>query len=248
MMIDVNIAGALADLYTLQEHDQELDRIKEKQEQLPPELVEARERWSRLSEKLAQLKEQYVALQREYQQNDLEIKDLAAKRKQAEDEQLQSSSVREQTQFENRIQQLSTRIDELTELTMPILEEMERLAEEIKQLEAEAAELKPELEQLEAQNSERVAALEEEFQTKYAKRQEMAGSIPASLLREYETIRRARKGVGVARVKVQGGVYLCEACSVQLPTHVAQRVYQSGQVVRCPGCGRLLWRGPESEE
>jgi len=248
MIVYVNIAGALADLYTLQEHDQELDRVKEQQEQLPPELIEAREKWAVLSERLAQLKEQYLALQREYQQNDLEIKDLAAKRKQAEDEQLQSSSLREQTQFENRIQQLSTRIDELTELTLPILEEMERLAEEIKQLEAEAAELEPELGELEAQNSERVAALEEEFQAKFAKRQEMAGSIPANLLREYETIRRARKGVGVARVKAQGGVYLCEACSVQLPTHVAQRVYQSQQVVRCPGCGRLLWRGPENAD
>ncbi len=247
-MEGVNIAGALADLYTLQEHDQELDRIKEEQEQLPPELVEAREKWAALSERLAQLREQYLTLQREYQQNDLEIKDLAAKRKQAEDEQLQSSSVREQTQFENRIQQLSTRIDELTELTMPILEEMEQLAEQIKELEAEAAELKPELDALEAANAERVAALEEEYQTKLAKRQEMAGSIPANLLREYETIRRARRGVGVAMVKVQGGVYLCEACSVQLPTHVAQRVYQSQQVVRCPGCGRLLWRGPEKEE
>jgi len=248
MMVDVNIAGALADLYTLQEHDQELDRIKEEQEQLPPELVEAREKWAALNEQLAQLKEQYLTLQREYQQNDLEIKDLAAKRKQAEDEQLQSSSIREQTQFENRIQQLSTRIDELTELTMPILEEMEQLAEQIKELEAAADELKPELDSLEAANAERVAALEEEYQTKLAKRQEMSGSIPASLLREYETIRRARKGIGVARVKAQGSVFLCEACSVQLPTHVAQRAYQSGQVVRCPGCGRLLWRGPENED
>ena len=247
-MLDVNIAGALADLYTLQEHDQELDRIKEEQEKLPPELVEARKKWVTLSEKLSQLKEQYLALQREYQQNDLEIKDLAAKRKQAEDEQLLSTSLREQTQFENRIQQLSTRIDELTELTMPILEEMERLAEQIAELEAQAAEVQPELEALEAANSERVAALEQEFQSKYAKRQEMSGSIPTHLLREYETIRRARKGVGVARVKAQGGVFLCEACSVQLPTHVAQRVYQSQQVVRCPGCGRLLWRGPENEE
>jgi len=246
-MEGVNIAGALADLYTLQEHDQELDRIKEEQAQLPPELVEAREKWASLSDKLAHLREQYVTLQREYQQNDLEIKDLAAKRKQAEDEQLLSTSVREQTQFENRIQQLSTRIDELTELTMPILEEMERLGEQIKEIEAQVAELKPELDSLEAANAERVAALEEDYQAKLAKRQEMSGSIPASLLREYETIRRARKGIGVARVKVQGGVYLCEACSVQLPTHVAQRVYQSGQVVRCPGCGRLLWRGPENE-
>ena len=246
-MEGVNIAGALADLYTLQEHDQELDRIKEEQAQLPPELVEAREQWASLSERLAHLREQYLTLQREYQQNDLEIKDLAAKRKQAEDEQLLSTSVREQTQFENRIQQLSTRIDELTELTMPILEEMEQLREQIEEIEAQVAELKPELDSLEAANAERVAALEEDYQAKLAKRQEMSGSIPASLLREYETIRRARKGIGVARVRAQGGVYLCEACSVQLPTHVAQRVYQSGQVVRCPGCGRLLWRGPENE-
>ncbi|WP_456415247.1 zinc ribbon domain-containing protein [Oceanithermus profundus] len=244
-MEDVNIAGALADLYTLQERDQELDKIKEQQELLPPELIEARKKWAELSARLGQLKERYLTLQREYKQNDLEIKDLTAKRKQAEDEQMQSSSVREQTQFENRIQQLSTRIDELTELTMPILEEMENLAEQIQALEAEMAEMKPELDALEAKNAERVAQLEAEYQEKLAKREEMAASIPKNLLREYQAIRRARKGVGVALVYAKGGVYRCSACSVQLPTHVAQRVYQGQQVVRCPSCGRLLWKGPE---
>ncbi len=246
-MVFVNIAGALADLYTLQEHDQELDKIKEEQERLEPELVEAREKWADLAARLAQLKERYLTLQHEYKQNDLEIQDMAAKRKKAEEEQMQSSSVREQTQYENRIQQFSTRIDELTELTMPILEEMERLAEQIKELEDEMAQLKPELDSLEAANAERVAKLEDGYQAKLAKREQMAASIPKNLLREYQAIRRARKGVGVAIVVAKAGVYRCSACSVQLPPHVAQRVYQGQQAIRCPSCGRLLWKGPEQQ-
>jgi len=75
----------------------------------------------------------------------------------------------------------------------------------------------------------------------------MAKSIPALVIREYEAIRRARKGVGVARMVPVGEdrqAFRCEACSVQLPTHVAQKVYQGRQLVRCPSCGRILWKGP----
>ncbi|MER3603450.1 MAG: hypothetical protein C4298_06620, partial [Thermus sp.] len=34
----------------------------------------------------------------------------------------------------------------------------------------------------------------------------------------------------------------CQGCNVVLPTHVAQKVMQ-GQLVRCPSCGRLLFKG-----
>ena len=70
----------------------------------------------------------------------------------------------------------------------------------------------------------------------------MAAAIPAQILKEYEAIRRARRGTGVARMAAQGQVYRCEGCNVVLPTHVAQKGVR-GQVVRCPSCGRLLWKG-----
>ena len=91
-------------------------------------------------------------------------------------------------------------------------------------------------------NRARVAELEAAIAAKVEERTAMAAAIPAQILKEYEAIRRARRGTGVARMAVQGQVYRCEGCNVVLPTHVAQKVVR-GQVVRCPSCGRLLWKG-----
>ncbi len=239
----MDVSAALAELYQLQEEDLELDRLQQEMERVPPELAELRARWEHRIDELTELKERLRGVQKEYERNDLELKDLTQKRSQAQEEQLQASSSREATQYENRIQQLSTRIDELTELTMPLVEEMERLEAEIDALEQELAALKPELERLEAENTQRVQAIREQYEARLAERQKMAKAIPPQILREYEVIRRARKGLGVARMTKAGEAFRCQACSVQLPTHVAQKVYQGKRVIRCPSCGRILWRG-----
>ncbi len=238
----MDVAAALKELSELQQKDLELDRIREEIERVPPELSELKAVWDEKIEALMDLKDRLRRVQREYEQNDLELKDLAAKKARAEEEQLGATSSREATQYENRIQQLSTRIDELTELTMPLIEEIERLEGEIQALEAELAELKPKLEALEKENAERVAALEAEYAKKQAEREKLAKGVPQTVLREYEVVRRARKGIGIARMIKVKESFRCEACRVQLPTHVAQKVYQGRQVVRCPSCGRILYR------
>lgn len=238
----MDVSAALQELFQLQEKDLELDRLRAEIETLPPELAELRVTWEQKIDQLTELKEELKAVRREYERNDLELRDLSQKKSKAQAEQLQAESAREATQYENRIQQLATRIDELTELTLPLIEEMERLEAEIAALEAELAEIKPELDRLEEENRARVEGLEASYQTLAEERAKMAAAIPAAVLREYEAIRRARRGRGVTRMIKVGEAFRCEACRVQLPTHVAQKVYQGQRLVRCPSCGRILAR------
>ena len=238
----MDVSAALQELFQLQEKDLELDRLRAEIEKLPPELAELRATWEQKIDQLTELKEALKAVRRDYERNDLELKDLSQKKSKAQAEQLQAESAREATQYENRIQQLSTRIDELTELTLPLIEEMERLEAAIAALEAELAELEPELDRREEETRARVEGLEASYQALAGERAKMAAAIPAAVLREYEAIRRARRGLGVTRMVKVGEAFRCEACSVQLPTHVAQKVYQGQRLVRCPSCGRILAR------
>ncbi len=238
----VDVSAALQELFQLQEKDLELDRLRAEIEKLPPELAELRNTWEQKIDQLTELKERLKAVRRDYEKNDLELKDLSQKKSKAQAEQLQAESAREATQYENRIQQLSTRIDELTELTLPLIEEMERLEAAIQALEEELAGLKPELDRLEEENRARVEGLEAQYQALAEERARMAAAIPGAVLREYEAIRRARRGVGVTRMVKVKETFRCEACSVQLPTHVAQKVYQGQRLIRCPSCGRILAR------
>lgn len=241
-MGNVNGAEALKALYGLQEKDLEIDRLQKEAENLPEELLAVRGQVEALEQQLQDLLERQAELRKEYNRHSLDIEDLSAKEKQAEAEQRQAQSAREQTQYENRIQQIKDRIKELLELSTPLMEAMENLEEEIARVQEELAGLRPRLEALLEANRVRVEALHQEIARRLEERSLMAEGIPAPVLKEYEAIRRARKGTGVVRMHRQGQVFRCEGCNVVLPTHVAQKVVQ-GQLTRCPSCGRLLWKG-----
>lgn len=233
---------ALRALYGLQEKDLELDRLREEAESLPEELLAVKRQVEALEERLAGLLERQAELQKEYNRHSLDLEDLTAKEKQAEAEQRQAQSAKEQTQYENRIQQIRDRIRELLELSTPLMEAMESLEGEIAQVEEELSQLRPRLEALLEENARRVGGLKETIALKEEERRAMAQGIPEALLKEYEAIRRSRKGTGIVRMRRQGNAFRCEGCNVVLPTHVAQKVVQ-GQMVRCPTCGRLLLKG-----
>jgi len=238
----VNGAEALRALYALQEKDLEIDRLRKEAESLPEELLSVRARVEALEAELADLLERQAELRKSYTRHSLDIEDLTAKEKQAEAEQRQAQSAREQTQYENRIQQIKDRIRELLELSTPIMEAMEEVEAEIARVEEALSGLRPRLEELLQENAKRVEALEGEILKLQEEREAMAQGIPTPVLREYEAIRRAKRGTGVVRMLHQGQVFRCEGCNVVLPTHVAQKVIQ-GQLTRCPSCGRLLWKG-----
>ncbi len=234
---------ALADLNRLQEKDLELDRIREEQEQVPDDLRSTRKEWKSLEDKLAGLQDQLHEVQHDYRQNDLELQDLTQKQAKAKESQKNAQGAKEQTQFENVIRQLGDRISELEDVILPMLGEIERLEGEVAAVKEAMARTRPRLDELEAANQARVDGLEAAYQAKWTERSRMAELLPQDLVQEYQTIRKARKGVGLARMVLASAGHRCGACNVQLPTHVAQRVHQGNVVVRCPSCGRILWTG-----
>lgn len=227
----------------LQQEDLELDRIREEQERIPDELKDARVAYKKLENQLSELQDQLRDVRMSYHKADLEQKDLTAKRDKAKTAQSQAMNAKEQTQYGEVVRQLSDRVAELDSEILPFLEKMEVLEGQIEALKAKVNQAKPQLEQLEADNTARVERLEATYQEKKTARDSHAAGIPANIVREYESIRKARKGTGLAKMARAGSGYRCMACNVQLPTHVAQQVYNAGKVVRCPSCGRILWKG-----
>lgn len=244
------MSDPLAELNRLQERDLELDQIREDQSRIPEELAQARVHLRELEIQLSDLQEQLHEVRLVYSRLDLELQDLKSKREKAKVAQAQASGAKEQTQYGEQIRQLSGLIEDLegnnkdiVGQMMPLLEQIEKLEELLAQVKAQVDEARPRLLTLEAANQERVDALEAEYQSKKANRDQLAASIPTAIVKEYESIRRARKGTGLARMAKTASGYRCTACNVQLPMHVAQQVHQAQKIVRCPSCGRILWKG-----
>jgi len=237
------VSDPLAELNRLQEKDLELDQIRIEQERTPDELKEARAGLKKLENQLAELQDQMRDLRMGYYKADLEQRDLSAKRDRAKAAQQQAMNAKEQTQYAEVVRQLSDRHLELDSEILPLLKQMEELEAKIESVKAGVSEARPKLDSLEVANNARVEQLEAAYQEKKSTRDAHAATILASIVKEYESIRKARKGTGLAKMAKAGSGYRCTACNVQLPMHVAQQVHQATKVIRCPSCGRILWKG-----
>ena len=75
-----------------------------------------------------------------------------------------------------------------------------------------------------------------EVETLSTQRKDLVETLDPSDVQRYESLRKAKRGVAVA--KVERG--LCQACRMALPTQQQQRVRIGRQTVNCSSCGRML--------
>ena len=194
----------LQTLSEVQALDLELDALAAERAQTPPVLVEARTRHAALQAELERRASDLNALRKRVSANELELGTLQERRKSAAESALRASTSKEASQFQNQELQFATRLQELEEDTMPLLEEQEARQAGVDELTAQMDDLRPELEALEADERGRVEALDEKVRLLSEERDRLASGVGAALLKQYEQVRKARRGVGVVPV-TEGG-------------------------------------------
>lgn len=227
----------LETLSQVQTLDLERDALAATRGETPRELLDARDRQAALDADRTRIKADHDGLRKQMAAAELELKALQERRKTASEAALRADSSKEMSQFQNQELQFATRAQELEEDALPLMERLEARAAELAAVEAQLAALAPELEALEEAERARVAELDARDADVAERRTRLAVSVEAALLRQYEQVRKARKGL--ALVGLEGGKR-CGGCHVQLPIHVVQKVRKNQGVVRCPSCGRLL--------
>jgi len=228
----------LETLSEVQTLDLQRDALAVQREEVPTELLAARTRREALRHELGRVQHEHEALRRRVASNELDLKTLQERRKDASESALRASSSKEMAQYQNQELQFATRAQELEEDTLPLMEELETVAAAMAELEAQLATMTPELEILEEDERVRVAEVDGRDADLADRRARLCTGVETGLLRQYEQVRRARRGL--ALVGLQGGKR-CGGCHVQLPIHVLQKVRKGAGVTRCPSCGRLLF-------
>ena len=225
-------------LYDVQARDLELDALEATKGETPQELLEARQARQALQLRLEDKRQQHQALAKQVRANELELGALQGHRKAAASSAHAASSAKEASQYHNQELQFATRAEELESDTLPLMEQLEGLQDELDALQSEIDALQPTLENLEAQERERLAALEAQARDLQTARAALASGVEQGLLAQYEQVRRSRRGTGLALVQ---DAQRCGGCNVRLPIHVIQKARGGTGVTRCPSCGRLLW-------
>ncbi|GMA13997.1 DNA-binding protein [Deinococcus metallilatus] len=230
--------GPLQSLYRVQELDLELDRLRDEEASVPDALRAARAQQERLNN---DLEDTEITLEgTEKQIRGLE-QDLLGTREQItrarEEQEKNAFDARAQSQYGSRIQMLQERAEEMEEDLAPLRERQRDLTGKAGGLRGEHRALRPQLEELEAQDEARIQGLRDQGEGARQERARLVAGIDPRTVKEYDLIRKAKKGLGL--VEIRGG--RCTGCNVMLPVNVQQKAAQ-GKLppVKCPSCGRFL--------
>ena len=234
----MNESGQLERLYQVQQLDLELDRLSNQEGDISGELKDARAQQERINNDLEDAEITLEGVEKQLRRLELDLatsQEQIARNKAEQDKNATNSKL--QSQFENVIQQLLERVSDYEEALAPLYERQTALQERARELRAEHRTLRPTLGSLEDADETRVQTLRQDGQERRERRAGMAAAIEPRLVKEYDHIRRSKKGLGI--VPFEGG--RCKGCNVQLPTNVQQRAALGRlPAVKCPSCGRFL--------
>jgi len=132
---------------------------------------------------------------------------------------------------------LKRHLASLEERELEALEEAEQRAEELRAAEGDLAGVQEKFSATSAQLTARRARLAAELERLETERNAALAPIPAELVREYESLRRTKRGLAVAEVRDQS----CAACGTTLTAAFQQLARSPNHVQHCPTCGRVVY-------
>lgn len=233
-------SGQLQHLFEAQQLDLSLDTLREQEGQISEELRGVRLQQDDINNRLEDHEIELERVERQIRQLELDLGSSQEQlgRNKAEQER-NATNPKLQSQYENIIQQLAERVSDYEESLVPLYARQTALKEASQAARSEHKALRPDLSRLEDEDEARVGALRAQGEEMRQKRADLVAKVEPRLLKEYEQIRKGKKGVGI----VSYAAGRCLGCNMQLPVNVQQRA-ASGKMppVKCPSCGRFLYK------
>lgn len=234
----------IAQLVSLQDIDQEIDKIddeiRQEQEALDERIKKLAEREGRINELTQQIDE----LDKERRTLEDEVSDQMANVKERQSKMMQVQTGREQTALLKEIEDAKKNVKEREERVVEIMEKLEKLnaeaEEEKKQLKGEKALVSEETEKV----RKTIEGINKGKKEKTSVREKQATDIKSSLIKKYNTLRDRRNGLAV--VNVNDGV--CQGCFMNLPPQQFNLVLKGDKLHTCPTCQRIMYHVDTDEE
>lgn len=182
-------------------------------------------------------KEQFEELQRRSRQRSGEVDDLDAQIRQ-DQEKLRTGllSYKEMEALRLRVEHSRTRIDQLEDEAIALMNQVEAEASNIRTAEEDFSRWKSKIDQEIAQIDQEIVAHTHEVERLQQERAQRAAAVDPHLLRHYEGLRSKYED---PIAFVQGGV--CSGCQLRVSEITIERVREGQEVVTCENCSRLLF-------
>ena len=148
---------------------------------------------------------------------------------------------REYQAIQHEIAGAQTELGAVEEKVLERMLEADALAAEVKEAEVALARQQKEVDAEKRALGEEVVLLEKALADATARRGTLVAETEPRLLRLFEQVAKARKGVAICAATREG---LCSVCHVRLRPHIFQLVRQNDQILQCESCQRILYYVP----
>ena len=224
----------------LQGIDNRLTELSREIATLPKHIAEIEKKLGFHERKLEADRAALVANQKERKKSEGDIQVQQQKITKLKDQMLGAKTNEVYSTFQSEINFCEKEIRRLEDRILELMTESEPLEKNVKAAEAALKVEKAQVEGEKSQVRERTAVDEKAAAELYAERAGIVGGITAAVYKNYERVRKGRRGLAVAEV-VEGR---CTACNIVLRLQYYQDLKRGESMLPCESCQRILYYNP----
>ena len=227
----------LALLIELQKMESAAGRITTKKKDLPIRMDELETKFTEFSAVVETRREQLEALRKRRKEKDKQLQMGQETLKRTRERLLEVKTNREYQSMLKEIETFETKNSHVEDEIISLLEELDVFEKEMKTNEAELDEQRRRYEEDKAEMAKELNSVAEELDICARKSEEIRKKIPAELLRKYEQIKNATRGVAVVAVWKE----VCDGCHMSMPPQLYNELQKSNALITCPNCSRIIY-------
>lgn len=224
----------------LQDIDNRLADFSREIAQLPKHIAEIEKKLVSHERKLEADRSALAGNQKERKKCDGDIQVQEQKISKLKDQMLQAKTNEQYRAFQNEIDFCAKEIRKAEDRILELMGESESLDKNVKAAELALKAEKAEVEREKAEARDRTAIDEKASNELKKERSEIVAGMAAPVYNQYERVRRARKGIGVA----EAADGRCTACQMAMRPQFFQELKRGDKVMACESCLRILYYNP----
>jgi uncharacterized protein len=224
-------------LIELQKMESAAGRIAARKKDLPVQIGELETKFTEFSTVVETQREQLEALRKRRKEKDKQLQMGQETLKRTRERLLEVKTNKEYQSMLKEIETFETKNSHVEDEVISLLEELDVFEKEVKAKEADLDEQRRRYEEDKAEMAKELNSVAEELDICARKSDEIRKKIPAELLRKYEQIKNAARGVAVVAVWKE----VCDGCHMSMPPQLYNELQKSNVLITCPNCNRIIY-------
>jgi predicted nucleic acid-binding Zn-ribbon protein len=224
-------------LIELQKMESAAGGITARRKDLPIQIGELEKEYTELSAAVEAQREELEALRKRRKEKDKQLQMGQETLKRTRDRLLEVKNNKEYQSMLKEIETFETKNSHIEDEIISLLEELDVFEKEVKKKEDDLDVQRRRYEEEKAKMEEELDSIAKELDGCARKSEAIRKKIPAELLRKYEQIKTAMRGVAVVSVWKE----VCGGCHMAIPPQLYNELQKSTVLITCPNCSRIMY-------